>query len=60
LKTKNEVLEKFKQFQVMVERQMGKKLKCIHSDNGGEYCGSFDEYCKQQGIRHEKTPPKTP
>ena len=60
LKTKNQVLEKFKEFQVLVERQTGKKLKCIRTDNGGEYCGPFDEYCKHQGIRHEKTPPKTP
>ncbi|CAA0840499.1 Unknown protein [Striga hermonthica] len=38
----------------------GVKLKCIRIDNGGEYCGPFDEYCRQQGIRHQKTPPKTP
>ncbi|RDX72209.1 hypothetical protein CR513_48336, partial [Mucuna pruriens] len=37
LKTKDQVLEKFKQFQVLIEKQSGKK-----------------------GIRHEKTPPKTP
>ncbi|RDY10271.1 hypothetical protein CR513_05239, partial [Mucuna pruriens] len=54
LKTKDQVLEKFKQFQALVERQSGKKVKCIRSNNGGEYCGPFD------GIRHEKTPPKTP
>ncbi|RDX90352.1 hypothetical protein CR513_27790, partial [Mucuna pruriens] len=54
LKTKDQVLEKFKQFQTLVERQSGKKVKCIRSNNGGEYCGPFD------GIRHEKTPPKTP
>lgn len=60
LKTKDQVLEVFKQFQASVERQTGKKLKCIRSDNGGEYIGPFDEYCKQQGIRHQKTPPKTP
>ena len=35
-------------------------MKCIRTDNGGEYCGPFDEYCKHQGIRHQKTPPKTP
>ncbi|RDX83248.1 hypothetical protein CR513_35855, partial [Mucuna pruriens] len=60
LKSKDKVLEKFKHFQALVERQSGKKVKCIRSDNGGEYCGPFDVYCKQQGIRHEKTPPKTP
>lgn len=60
LKTKDHVLGVFKQFQASVERETGKKLKCIRTDNGGEYCGPFDEYCKQQGIRHQKTPPKTP
>ncbi|RDX81881.1 hypothetical protein CR513_37392, partial [Mucuna pruriens] len=43
-----------------VERQSGKKVKCIRSDNDGGYCGPFDVYCKQQSIKHEKTPPKTP
>ncbi|RDX92474.1 hypothetical protein CR513_25376, partial [Mucuna pruriens] len=60
LKTKDQVLEKFKQFQALVERQSSKKVKCIRSNNGGEYCEPFDVYCKQQDIRHEKTPPKTP
>ncbi|RDY11436.1 hypothetical protein CR513_03880, partial [Mucuna pruriens] len=54
LKIKDQMLEKFKQFQALVERQLGKKVKCIRFDNGGEYCGPFD------GIRHEKTPPETP
>ena len=35
-------------------------MKCIRTDNGGEYCEPFDEYCKHQCIRHKKTPPKTP
>ena len=45
----------------MVERETGKKLKCLRSDNGGEYTSKeFDSYCKRQGIRHEKTVPRTP
>ena len=60
MKTKDKVIEKFKEFHVLVERQSGKKLKCIRTDNGGEYCGPFDVYCKQYSIKHEKTPPKTP
>ena len=39
LKTNDQILEKFKEFHVLVERQSGKKLKCICTDNGGEYCG---------------------
>ena len=60
LKTKDQVLEKFKEFHVLVERQLSKKLKGIHTNNGGEYYGPFDVYCKQHGIAHEKTPPKNP
>ena len=60
LRSKDQVLEKFKEFQASVERQTGKKLKCIRTDNGGEYRGPFEEYCRKQGIRHQKTPPKTP
>ena len=60
LQRKGQVLEKFKEFHVMVERQSSKKLKCIRSDNSGEYREPFDVYCRQHNIRHEKTPPKTP
>ncbi|KAA0040427.1 Retrovirus-related Pol polyprotein from transposon TNT 1-94 [Cucumis melo var. makuwa] len=56
LKTKDQV---FKQFHASVERETGEKLKCIRTDNGGEYCGPFDEYCRNHGIRHQKTPPKS-
>ena len=54
------MLEVFKQFHVLIERQSGEKLKCIRTDNRGEYSGRFDEYGRQHGIRHQKTPPKTP
>nr|AAV88069.1 hypothetical retrotransposon [Ipomoea batatas] len=60
LKHKSDVLGVFKEFHALVERQTGKKLKCIRTDNGGEYCGPFDEYCRRYGIRHQKTPPKIP
>jgi len=50
----------FQQFQARVEREIGRNLKCIHTDNGGEYLGPFDKYCAEQGIKHEKTVPKTP
>ena len=43
-----------------MERETGKKLKCMKSDNGGEYRGPFEAYCKMYGIRMIKTPPKNP
>ena len=60
LKTKDQVLEAFKEFQAIVERETGQKLKCVRADNGGDDCGPFESYCKVHGIRLEKTPPKTP
>ena len=59
LKSKDQVLDVFKQFQALSEAQMGKKLKCICTDNGGEYIGPFDNYCKSQEIHHQKSSPKT-
>ena len=45
----------------MVETETGLKVKCLRSDNGGEYIdGGFSEYCAVQRIRMEKTIPGTP
>ena len=45
----------------MVEIEIDLKVKCLRSDNGGEYIdGGFSEYCAAQGIRMEKTIPRTP
>ncbi|CAH9079859.1 unnamed protein product [Cuscuta europaea] len=61
LTTKDRVFESFKTFHVLVERETGKKLKCLRSDNGGEYTSkAFDAYCREYGIRHEKSVPRTP
>ena len=45
----------------MVEREKGKSLKCLRTDNGGEYTSNkFENYCSEYAIRHEKTVPGTP
>ena len=45
----------------MVEMETGLKVKCLRSDNGGEYIdGGFNEYCATHGIKMEKTIPRTP
>ena len=45
----------------MVETKTCLKVKCLRSDNGGEYIDEgFSEYCVAQGIRMEKTIPRTP
>ena len=61
LKNKSDVFETFKKWKAMVETEIGLKVKCLRSDNGGEYIdGGFSEYCAAQGIRMEKTIPGTP
>ena len=61
LKSKDQVFQNFQQFHAMVERETGKPLKCLRTDNGGEYIShEFKEYCSKHGIRHEKTVPGTP
>ena len=60
LKSNDQVLSFFKEFQARAERESGQKLKAVRPDNDGEYRGQFEEYCKAQGIRIEYTMPKTP
>ncbi|PKI44803.1 hypothetical protein CRG98_034751 [Punica granatum] len=60
MRTKDQVTEIFKNFHVAVERETGMKLKCVRADNGGEYRGLFENYCRTHGIKLEKTVPKTP
>ena len=45
----------------MVEIETYLKVKCLRSDNEGKYIdGGFSEYCATQGVRMEKTIPRTP
>jgi hypothetical protein len=37
LKNKNLVFEKFKEFWAFAEKQCGRPIKCLRSENGGEY-----------------------
>ena len=60
LKRKDQVLSIFKELHARVERESGRKLKAVRADNGGEYQGQFEEYCRSKGIRLEFTMPKTP
>ena len=58
---KSDVFETFKKWKAMVKTEIGLKVKCLRLDNGGEYIdGGFSEYCATQGIRMEKTIPRTP
>ena len=61
IKWKFETFEKFKEFKVEVENQLGKCIKAIWSDRGGEYLlGDFKDYLTQNGIVSQLTAPGTP
>ena len=56
LKTKDEVLDYFKIYKAEVENQPERKIKRLRSNRGGEYFPiSFDEFCTEHGILHERT-----
>lgn len=61
LKQKSGVAEAFRLYQAHVERQTGRKIKCLQSDNGKEYCNDeLDSILDNQGIERRLTVPRTP
>ena len=59
LKTKDQVLDSLKEHHVRLERETCRKLKAIRADNGGEYRGPFESYCKLMAFNLKRLP-KTP
>ncbi|PKI57116.1 hypothetical protein CRG98_022510 [Punica granatum] len=48
-------------WKALVENETGLKVKCLRSDNGGDYeLDEFKEYCAVNGIHMEKTVRGTP
>ena len=46
----------FKRWKKEIETQIGLKVKCLKSDNGGEYDSSnFKEFCSKNEIKIIKT-----
>jgi hypothetical protein len=46
---------------IWLRMKQEKRLKCLRSKNGGEYCSKdFDDYCSYHEICREKTVPGTP
>ena len=55
------MFDTFKKWKTLAENEIGKRLKCLRSDNGGEYCSNeFDSYCSHNGICIEKIAPGMP
>ena len=61
IKSKDEVFDKFKVYKSEVENQLERKLKRLRSDRGGEYTlSALKNFCEENGIIHEVTPPYSP
>ena len=52
MKSKSDVLAKFKEFVLLMENLTEKKVKTLRSDNGGEYTSiEFQQFCTEQVSR---------
>jgi transposase InsO family protein len=61
LKSKDEALHYFKIYKAEVESHLERKIEHLRSDRGGKYfSNTFDIFCEEHGIFHERTPPYSP
>ena len=61
MKHKSESFEKFKVFKDEVQNQLGKNIKTLRYDRGGEYLRrEFIDHLRDCGIILQLTPPDTP
>ena len=58
---KSNTFEKFKEYKNEVENQLGKKIKVLRFDRGGEYLSiEFNDYQRDCDIVSQLTPSRTP
>jgi transposase InsO family protein len=60
-RNKSEAFENFKVYKEMVENEIDSKIKCLRSDNGGEFTSKeFMDYCNMHGIKRQFYVARTP
>ena len=60
LREKLEAFEKFKWYLARVEKETGRRLKCLRSDRGGEFiCNKFNNFYIERGIKRQVSAPGT-
>jgi transposase InsO family protein len=61
MQKKDQTFSKFCEFKALVEKDTGRKVKALRSDNGGEYVSNeFKNFCASEGIRWELIAPHNP
>jgi hypothetical protein len=61
MQKKDQTFSKFCEFKALVEKESGKQVKALRSDNGGEYISNeFKDFCSRGGIRRELIAPHNP
>ena len=61
MRYKFEAFERLKEFKNEVEKQLGRSIKSLRSDRGGEYLSqAFLDYLRDNGILSQWTPPYMP
>ena len=61
LKKKSKAFGCFKTFKEQVENETELKIKCLRSDNGGEFTSKeLNHYCEENGIKRQFSVARTP
>lgn len=61
MRSKDQVAEKFREYEAIASAKFGRGISRFRCDNGGEYKSrAFTDFCKQKGIVIEWTVPYTP
>lgn len=58
---KDEVFSKIVEFKALIEKEIGKMVKPLKNDNGGEFVShAFKDFCVKEGIQRELIAPHNP
>ena len=61
IKKKIDVFRVFSEWKTEAEKSLGRSMKTLRTDNGGEFTSAeFEEYLRKEGIKHEITIPNCP
>ena len=61
LKAKSDTFDKFKEYKAFIEKQTGKHIRILRTDNGGEFESlQFEDFCKSLGIKRQLIVPYNP